>query len=341
MLRDIVKAVRAESKDRNTRSATKQAAGAAMVADGLFGLENPLDGKEKRVGIGGALFMALFGLVFMVGGYLVGQSMFQADDGDVVVTGVIVDVTESTRRRDGRTSTTYSPVVSYADPATGESYEVSTGWSSSSRPTIGDDVEVAFPPDNPAAGKILSRTGSWITWGVVALGAIIFLVGIGKFLVRLVTIGFGVKLFLDGRRERQVAGDDRPVVEALVDGAQDVVDDITQARRSRPGAGTHSTVDAMGTILDKVAEGMRGELPTPTTVPESGTTPPPSPVTPPPGAPARTAPPQPAPPPTRVTEPTTPPPGWYADPGGSGHRWWDGAAWTNHVHPPPSAGPTA
>jgi hypothetical protein len=27
------------------------------------------------------------------------------------------------------------------------------------------------------------------------------------------------------------------------------------------------------------------------------------------------------------------PAGWYADPGGAGWRWWDGAAWTGHVSP--------
>ena len=325
MIKDIFNALRNESEDDQTRAAGKQAAGAAMVADGLFGLENPLDGKEKRVGIGGALIMALFGLAFMVGGYLIGQSMFAADDGDVVVTGVIVDFTENTRTRDGDTSTMYSPVVEYSDPASGEVYEVSTGWSSSSRPTIGNDVEVAFSPDNPAGGKVLSQTGSWISWAVVAVGALVFLIGIGKFLVRLATIGFGVKLFFDGRRERKEAGDDRSVVAALVDGAQDVVDDVTEARRSRPGSATNATVEAMATIFDQPARTPQPPLPTPPGAPQQAT-------------PSQPTPTQAPPTPTRVSEPTTPPPGWYANPSGQGHRWWDGAAWTDHVHPPPAGG---
>ena len=32
-----------------------------------------------------------------------------------------------------------------------------------------------------------------------------------------------------------------------------------------------------------------------------------------------------------------PPPGWYANPQGSGQRWWDGTAWTEHVQQPAPA----
>ena len=36
---------------------------------------------------------------------------------------------------------------------------------------------------------------------------------------------------------------------------------------------------------------------------------------------------------------STPIQGWYSDPGGSGRlRWWDGAAWTDHVHDIPADG---
>ncbi len=329
MLNDILKAVRAESHDTNTKAAGKQAAGAAMVADGLFGLENPLDGKESRVGIGGALMLAVVGLILMAGGYFIGRAMFSADDGDVVVSGVVVDFTESTRTRDDRTSTMFSPVVEYTDPATGETYRTGTGWSSSSRPTIGDDVEVAFPTGNPAGGKVLSRTGNWIAWGVVGFGALLFLIGAGTFVVRLFTIGFGIKLFLDGRRQRKEAGDDRSVVAALVDGAQDVLDDVSGGQPPSGSGGGQ-------TMLDRITGGALGGITSGTTVPGSAAgsaaiPPPPGGIARQPGPPAETSP---APPLSaeRISRPSTPPPGWYTNPTGPGYRWWDGAAWTEHVH---------
>jgi hypothetical protein len=41
-----------------------------------------------------------------------------------------------------------------------------------------------------------------------------------------------------------------------------------------------------------------------------------------------------------MTDAPVTPPGWYADPAGSPlQRWWDGTAWTDHVHDPAAAAP--
>ena len=45
-----------------------------------------------------------------------------------------------------------------------------------------------------------------------------------------------------------------------------------------------------------------------------------------------------------VIVPSSPPAGWYADPAGSGQRYWDGANWTKHSRagqPAPPSGLTA
>lgn len=108
----------------------------------------------------------VFGLVMAGAGWLFGRSV-SAREGDEIVTGVIVEVIE-TRDTDG--DRVYRPVVAYTDRASDRTYEIERSYSSSSRPTIGDEVEVAFPPDDPADGRVLSTGIRYLSGALVVIG---------------------------------------------------------------------------------------------------------------------------------------------------------------------------
>lgn len=261
MFSHLLRALRNEAKDKSTRSAGKEAAGAALLADGLLGLENPLDGKSTRVGIVGALVGMVVGVVLIIVGFVVGSAV-GAGDGDVVVSGTVIDY--NTRR--GSESTTYAPVVEYTDPATGLQYTASSNLSTSSRPVIGSARDVAFAPDSPASGKVLSGASKWLKWGLVGVGVLAFLGSAATFVIRAVSIVGGIKLMLDGRRERRDGGDDRGVMATLTDGALDVVDEIADAKR----------IDSRATGNESKTATASAHAPGPPTVPQPSPTLPPA-----------------------------------------------------------------
>lgn len=105
----------------------------------------------------------LIGIAFVVAGLFVHRAI-TPDSGDTVVEGVVVDVVV-TGSGDSRS---YSPVVQYMDPASGLSYAVEGTINSSSEPTIGDSRDVAFPPGDPADGKVVGQV--WFAWIFIVVG---------------------------------------------------------------------------------------------------------------------------------------------------------------------------
>ena len=78
----------------------------------------------------------------------------------------------------------------------------------------------------------MSSATKWAKWGFVGVGVFVLLSSGWTFVVRLLSIGGGIKLLMDGRRERHEAGDDRGVVEVLAASAEDVIEDVRQARQA-------------------------------------------------------------------------------------------------------------
>jgi hypothetical protein len=221
MMSRIMRALRKESHDPQTMAAGKEAAGAALIVDGLVGLENPFDGKKTRAGVLGSFGIVPLGVILIAVGIMVGSGL-GASGHDVVVDGVIVDFIFEP----SESNSLYRPIVSYTDPATGTEYEIEARWSSAVAPTNGSTTPGAFSPDDPANGKAIAGFAAWIKWGLILLGIAVALTGLVRTALRLGSIFLGFKLFFSGRRERRAAGDERGTIRALADGAEDVIDEV-------------------------------------------------------------------------------------------------------------------
>jgi hypothetical protein len=183
------------SSDPAARGAAKMMAGAVLAAEGLFGVIRG-SGKKGSGGLLGGLAGVLFGAVFMA----VGHWMAPGYDDQRIVDGRIADVRE--QRSDGRTM--YAGVYVYT--VDGKDYEFVSSVTSSSRPTIGEPVRIAYSarePRNAYRADGLDGNFHRIFFG---LGVLVAVLSFFSVLVSLALIGFGVWLFLQGREDRRAAG---------------------------------------------------------------------------------------------------------------------------------------
>jgi hypothetical protein len=198
----------------SARGAAKVAAGAVLVVEGLFGPARAArawaSGNPRSVGgLGAGLVGVLVGLLLLI----VPDMVDDTPDGAVVeVPGVVSDVLEA---RDPDGEQLYGAVYTYE--AEGRSYEIRSSSRSSTRPTIGTDVTIAYPEADPAAGRRVDGIeGRWplILQGV---GALVLLFALGSLTISVLLIVVGVKLFRQGRRERTAADASRGVVAELIE----------------------------------------------------------------------------------------------------------------------------
>lgn len=186
------------SKDNpTTYAAAQQAIGGILIADGLFGLENPFDGQKKRPGIFGTLAGMVVGVVFMLApvfGNFIGLNKMTATTAAEVVT-VGQNTSPST---DGGQSCPLT--VKYT--VDGQEYTKQSNLQSTANCSLvpGQQVQINYDPANPGSWaydlKTLGLAFKVFFWvGVFAL-----VTSMITFIIRLLSIVFGWKLLRNGRK---------------------------------------------------------------------------------------------------------------------------------------------
>lgn len=278
------------------RGAAKMAAGVVLVAEGLFGvLSNRVRRNNKKGGLFAGIMGVVIGIVFMVVGSFMTPTV---PEDEQVTTGSVIEVEEG---RNSEGETRFSPVYGYE--VDGQPYTLHSSVSSSSRPTVGSEVEIGYSAANPEnARRIGGIEGNFhriFFWA----GVFVAVTSLFHVLLSLLLVGFGIYLFSTGRKDRAAAGEESEGffkdLFSLARNASRSGFDVATTAAGTSGSSEGSPDRALGMLVGATAGG--------------GGQPPP---------------------------PAGPPPGWYAAPDGSGNqRWWDGTRWTEHTAPPSAPPP--
>lgn len=188
------------SEDPAARGAAKMTAGAVLVAEGVFGvIRNAASGKRGKGGLVGGIIGVVFGGVFV----MVGVFMAPGDIEDQVMTqGTIVDVVTG---RDSDGDIMHRGV--YAFEVEGREYRFNSSVRTSSRPIIGDSIDVAYSAADPRNAQRADGFESKFHWIFIGAGGLVVLTSLFSLVISVVLIGFGIWLFVGGRADRRSAGE--------------------------------------------------------------------------------------------------------------------------------------
>jgi hypothetical protein len=178
------------------KTGATQAAGAAMVLDGLVGIDNPLSGRQ-RAGIFGGLVAMVVGVAIIV----MAITVVKPNVGPGYLRVVATVDHYNTSVNSGKTE--YTAVYSFMDRNL-VTHELVSSMSSSTRPTIGSIATVAYDPEHPENAVVTSGFEGNMWKFMIGFGALFALIGFGTFIVRAVTLGVGVGLLLRSRKKKKV-----------------------------------------------------------------------------------------------------------------------------------------
>jgi hypothetical protein len=299
--------IREKSQDPHLQGRAAQIAGGALLADGLFGLENPLDGKKKRAGIFGNVLLIAGGVVFFLFGSFIAKSVTPYENG-VMTTGTVTAVQSHTSTdADGKISTSCSAEVEFS--VSDKVYKVSPDFQSNTFCGLqGSAIDVSYLPENPSGARAIPPNVGWIK-SLKYIGVFVLVIAIGTTLIRLAEIIAGVWLLLYGRRrvrEYPSSAPDGSLLEELRQawGSKSALAALSTSPSASPDSSLSDIVSFATTHLAGALSGHQN-------------------------------------PSTQATSPTQvgPPPGWYQDQEDATMlRWWDGSTWSEVTQSkPPSA----
>lgn len=203
--------------DPATRATWKMTLGAALVAEGLFGVMsrmsdhlNPFDRRGSAAGLPSAMFAVMVGAIFVVGGMVAAPNI---PDDELRVTGTIYGG-ENYRNDDGQTM--YRSAYTYTDN-TGTDHRFTGGFGSSSPPNVGADVEIGYSAAQPNNARRIGGLDGHFHLIFIAVGAIVGLAGLWGAAISIALIAVGMSLFRTGRAERHDSGTTDSVAHDLLD----------------------------------------------------------------------------------------------------------------------------
>lgn len=183
-------------------AAAQEAVGGMLILDGLVGIDNPFEGKN-RPGIFGTLITIVFGIMFLfvptIFGNITGINKMTATTTGTVVSNSQQQSTITGTNGQRQTSTTCSATAKYT--VNGKEYTQQSSMSSSGMCALatGQSVQVYYNPSQPTQWATDVKTVGNILKLFFWAGIVVIIVGIFTFCVRLLSIIFGWKLLRNGR----------------------------------------------------------------------------------------------------------------------------------------------
>lgn len=203
-----------KQKSPASYAAAQQAIGGVLIADGIFGLDNPL-GNKKRSGIFGSLGGVVLGVVFMfiptIFGSLSGTNKMTATTSATVVSVGAASATQnsgtsfstnSSSSSNSNSSSSSSCPLTVRYTVDGQEYTKQSSISSSSNCSlsVGQNITINYNPSNPASWandvKTIGLFMSIFFW----VGLLVVLTSLVTFVMRLLSIIFGWKILQSGRK---------------------------------------------------------------------------------------------------------------------------------------------
>lgn len=227
------------SNDSNARGTAKMAAGAILIAEGVFGVGRSLIRGRRPSNGGSGLFGSVIGVV--VGGVFVGVGMLAAPrpfEDEVVVTGEIVQVDRVTGS-DG--DTLYRPVYGYV--VNGQDYQFNSSVRSSHRPRVGYPVTIGYSESAPENARRLDGFDGYFYLIFVGMGGLVLVFSLISLGISIVLIVVGVRLLMDGRQDRQIAGHNTDLLEDVFSLAQRANSGEIDISQTAVGQSGHSQGD--------------------------------------------------------------------------------------------------